>query len=290
MRPDPLGGETLPAPKVQTVDYRNNARLMRDGVSFHWWELQETSLHNHNHYEFFIITHDRITHVLNGEAKELGTGTLHFIRPRDCHQFLPAPGGRSIHINLSFTEEKFASLCAALGLASEALLGEGAERCLTLNKEELGFFVNRARQLNYLLHAGEDPRALGALIVCEMLAQAIALLYKKHSLFFDGAPEWLNNLLQKIHSPEHVACSAREVYEMAGYSPPVVIRCFKRYTGRTVREYLTSTKIDCARDLFANTSMTTLEVAGKLGFESLGYFNKLFRQYTGKSPRDFRAG
>jgi AraC-like DNA-binding protein len=34
--------------------------------------------------------------------------------------------------------------------------------------------------------------------------------------------------------------------------------------------------------------MTTLEVAGRLGYSSLSHFNKLFRRHTGKSPREYR--
>ena len=91
---------------MQTVDYRNNKRLLQEGVSFHWWDAPHTSLHNHNHYEFFIITCGQTNHILNGAQKRLSKNDLFLIRPEDCHQFTPIAGSRCIHINLPVTTAK----------------------------------------------------------------------------------------------------------------------------------------------------------------------------------------
>ena len=110
---------------MQTVDYRNNKRLLQEGVSFHWWDAPHTSLHNHNHYEFFIITCGQTNHILNGAQKRLSKNDLFLIRPEDCHQFTPIAGSRCIHINLPVTTAKLSSLCEALGISLDALLGGG---------------------------------------------------------------------------------------------------------------------------------------------------------------------
>lgn len=95
-------------------------------------------------------------------------------------------------------------------------------------------------------------------------------------------------LLQKIHSPEYISCSAADVYRLAGYSPPVVIQYFRQYTGDTVTAYLTKAKMDFACSLLLTTQMTTIEIACQLGYSSLSHFNKCFRNHTGKSPREYR--
>jgi len=47
--------------------------------------------------------------------------------------------------------------------------------------------------------------------------------------------------------------------------------------------------MDWAMQLFLTTNMTVLEVSETLGYSSLSHFEKLFLQYTGKSPRIFKA-
>lgn len=165
---------------MQTVDYRNNKRLLQEGVSFHWWDAPHTSLHNHNHYEFFIITCGQTNHILNGAQKRLSKNDLFLIRPEDCHQFTPIAGSRCIHINLPVTTAKLSSLCEALGISLDALLG-GEELCIALNDVELAFFQSRAQQLNLIARSAEEPDRLGVLVICEMLVHAISLLYKKSS-------------------------------------------------------------------------------------------------------------
>lgn len=272
---------------MQTVDYRNNKRLICDGVSFHWWDAPHTSLHNHNHYEFFIITHGKTNHLLNGVQQELAKGALFLIRPQDCHQFAPIADSRCIHINLPVTQERLSSLCGSLGISLDALLRRES-LCMQLNNEELAFFQANARQLNILSRAPEDPERYSILIICEMLVHAISLLYQQNGPFCNSGPEWLQAVLHKIHSPEYIACTADDIYCLAGYSPPVVIKYFRQYTGETVVSYLTKAKMDFACGLFLTTQMTTLEVAGRLGYSSLSHFNKLFRRHTGKSPREYR--
>ena len=70
----------------------------------------------------------------------------------------------------------------------------------------------------------------------------------------------------------------------AGYSPPVVIRCFRKYTGQTVVAYLTRAKMDSAKRLLASTELTALDIAGRLGYSSVSHFNKLFYTAAGTSP------
>lgn len=273
---------------VQLVDYRANPNLSGMQVSFHWWDAAHTSLHYHNHYEFFIITAGRTRHNLNGIQQVLEAGTLHLIRPQDVHQFLPAGQDKCTHINISATDERFARLCAALGVVSDRLT-EGVDPLrVALSRDEMAYFMGRAQQLNYLMR-GEGDAAVIQLTISEMLAQAVALVCKARMMPRDDRPAWLRDVLEQLHAPEWMDCGADDVYRMAGYSAPVVIRHFKQHTGETVRSYLVKLKMDWAAQLLRTTDMTALEVSAALGYASLSHFGKLFRQHTGRSPRDFRA-
>ena len=269
-----------------TVYYHNNPGLCSHGVAFHWWDAAYTSLHDHDYYEFFIITSGRTNHLLNGEHQKLGEKTLCLILPQDRHQFSPLPGERCIHINLPVKQEKLAQLCAAVGTTLPELL-QAPQRQLQLEDTDFAMFKQCAREIN-LLRESDAPESLTTMIICQMLLNALVILKKQRAGLSSAAPEWLRQVLRRIHSPEYISCQASDIYRLAGYSPPVVIRCFRQYTGETVVSYLTKAKLDSAKNLLSTTELTVLDIAGRLGYGSMSHFNKLFRSFTGMTPGEYR--
>ncbi len=65
-------------------------------------------------------------------------------------------------------------------------------------------------------------------------------------------------------------------------------RVFKRETGRTVFDYVREVRINHARTLILNPSLTMSEIATQCGFNSLSFFSRTFRQITGMSPTGYR--
>ncbi len=66
-------------------------------------------------------------------------------------------------------------------------------------------------------------------------------------------------------------------------------RMFKNYTGLSPRQYCLQLKIMRARELLLSTSLSVKEISYELGFESIHYFSRMFKQKTGKSPIEFRG-
>lgn len=64
---------------------------------------------------------------------------------------------------------------------------------------------------------------------------------------------------------------------------------FKAVTGLSPHEYHLGLRIDRARELLHNTTLSVNEIAYQTGFDSVYYFSKLFKKKSGISPRGFRA-
>lgn len=274
---------------VLTVRYRANRNLYNMQVSFHWWAEEYTSLHQHDYYEFFIITSGKVHHILNGNTEILEENTLQLIRPDDIHQFSQLKDSKSTHINISATCERFEELCHALGISIDKLLNGNCPLRFELSRNEMDFFMHRAQQLNLKMRDDENDSSLFQLTVSEMLIHAISILYKRHPMRLDSRPTWLFSLLKQLHSPDLMSCNADDVYRLSGYSPPVVIKHFKQYTGETVQSYLVKLKIDWAILLLHSTDKSVLEISESLGYSSLSHFCKLFKTQTGETPAKFRA-
>lgn len=74
----------------------------------------------------------------------------------------------------------------------------------------------------------------------------------------------------------------------AGMSSRTFARRFKIATGETVVSYLHRLRINAARHLLENDLKTIQQVSRDVGYDDLAYFRRLFRRYTGSSPREYR--
>jgi AraC-like DNA-binding protein len=65
-------------------------------------------------------------------------------------------------------------------------------------------------------------------------------------------------------------------------------KAFKKYTGLSPMQYHTSLRLKQALYLLTNTELSVKEISFNLGFCSVFYFSKLFKEKIGKTPSGFR--
>ncbi len=62
---------------------------------------------------------------------------------------------------------------------------------------------------------------------------------------------------------------------------------FKKETGLSFSEFVNVTKVEKAKELILEKRLSFVEISTRLGFFDQSYFNKVFKKYTGKTPRQF---
>ncbi len=80
---------------------------------------------------------------------------------------------------------------------------------------------------------------------------------------------------------------AGEIANEACYSKFHFIRTFKIIYGKTPHQYLTSVRIEKAKELLENGTSVT-DACFSVGFESLGSFITLFKRRAGLTPSEYR--
>ena len=63
---------------------------------------------------------------------------------------------------------------------------------------------------------------------------------------------------------------------------------FKNSTGLSFKEYLNKVRIEESKILLLNTDFSIIDIAIAVGFEDQSYFSKVFKKYTGTTPKQFR--
>ena len=90
----------------------------------------------------------------------------------------------------------------------------------------------------------------------------------------------LENRFQKV--------SLEETAGQANLSKEAFCRFFKLRTRKTFTQYLLQLRINEAQKLLQETDLGISEIAFRVGFENLSYFNRSFKSISSKSPREFR--
>jgi len=79
-----------------------------------------------------------------------------------------------------------------------------------------------------------------------------------------------------------------ELARAAGYSVDHFSRIFAKVTGFRPRDYVIAAKMERARQLLAESTLTIGMIAAALGYRSVFFFSRQFRQQTGHPPTDYR--
>jgi AraC-like DNA-binding protein len=83
--------------------------------------------------------------------------------------------------------------------------------------------------------------------------------------------------------------SVKELAEQVFLSSGYLSDLLKRETGKNAQDHIHFYLIEEAKNLLLSTDKTVGQIAYTLGFEYPQYFNKLFKQKTGKTPIAFRS-
>ncbi|MDR0630293.1 MAG: helix-turn-helix domain-containing protein [Treponema sp.] len=80
----------------------------------------------------------------------------------------------------------------------------------------------------------------------------------------------------------------QEVAAASGLSAPYFSTIFKEEMGENLSSYLNRLRVEKAAVLLRETDVSLHEIAWTCGFEDQSWFSKLFKSYTGISPRKYR--
>ena len=80
-----------------------------------------------------------------------------------------------------------------------------------------------------------------------------------------------------------------ELARLTGLSIRQLERLFRKYMSRTPTRYYKELRLNRARTLLTQTSLSVLDVALACGFVSASHFSKCYREFFAKTPREERA-
>jgi AraC family transcriptional regulator len=91
-----------------------------------------------------------------------------------------------------------------------------------------------------------------------------------------------------IHENIYEPLSLSRLADHVAYSPYHFMRIFKARTGLSPLYYVTSLRLQRAKELLLNTNLSIRDIGLEIGQQSLGTFTTRFTERVGVTPSDFR--
>ena len=80
----------------------------------------------------------------------------------------------------------------------------------------------------------------------------------------------------------------QEIATRFGYHPYHISRVMRKDTGKTLKTFIISYRLQVAANMLTLTDVTIADIARACGFESQSYFSKMFREEFATTPGDYR--
>ncbi len=137
-----------------------------------------------------------------------------------------------------------------------------------------------------------------------ILLQRCLILMERENFGDKGYNPLSNNIpTQQNHKNSPVVAAVTEyiyrnldkkitMYDIAtgsGYNRDYLYRIIRKELGISTVNYVNKIKLSEAKKMIQHTELSISEIAWNLGYESIQYFSRLFKEETGMSPSDYSA-
>ncbi len=172
---------------------------------------------------------------------------------------------------------------------------EGIKNLLEKSYLGLSFFGETKNTVVEKLQVIKDKNAFESLIglieILQILADSTEVKELNQE---DTRIKWFLNdkirmgtIYDYIHENYDKKPNVNAIAKIVGLSTPAFCRYFKKQTNMTFTDFVNNYRINQAK-IFLLKDYSITEVCFQVGFESLSYFNKLFKQHTGETPSEFK--
>ena len=264
---------------------------------FNWNRLETVEWHWHSELEFVEILQGAIECHIGEEIIELREGDTFFINSGVIHKYQAPKVCREkqcMFSDILFLPEIIAP--------NSSLIYEKYIRPIVLYGKP--FLVMRQTQaweesVQNLYHhivnvclAEEDLTELRIQAgILELWTRLFHYLYREESEQQENknilAQARLRKMMQFIWDHFHEKITLDDIAASANISKSAALRCFRLGMQTSPVGYLNDFRLNRAKELLLTSHSTVSEIAVSVGFDNVGYFDRVFRRTFGLTPKQF---
>ena len=255
-----------------------------------------SKLHGHDFLEVSFIAQGTMFHEIGGRRELLGTGDYFIVDYGIQHTYESASDEPLTVVNLLFYPE-FVERTLAGSRSFEDVVNSYLLRFSykTLRTSPTGRTFHdedgRIRQIVEELQEEYRKKNHGYIeyIRCLLVQLLIHTMRKVGRIQHEQArSDAVTRITEYVrdHYPEKIRLS--DLAEQNHYSTSFLSRKFAREVGVGFSEYLQRIRIEQSCRLLEGTDLRVSEIAARVGYENVKFFNQVFKQTVKLTPREFR--
>lgn len=252
------------------------------------------SRHFHDTYEMYYLLEGQGHYFIDRETYLVTAGDLVLIKPNQIHKTGMAKVSRHGRLLLQIAQAPMDAFLSKNGFPAMEELCDRKGRIVSLGEED------GAAAENLMLRIGEEIRGRKKgfeLMVKMKLLELFILVWRC------GGGNPADGAGRVAQTPKY-----QKVWQVADYlqanperregleelaarffiSKSWLSRIFREVTGLSVGEYANIVRVKKAQRLLVHGDYSVTEISERLGFESITYFERIFRRYTGHTPLGYR--
>lgn len=247
--------------------------------------------HSHKNCEFLFVLSGSINNIVDADSADLSVGDICFMNTNAAHTLVYS-AEKSWHRDLFISNEHLKFLCSTF-------YDEEFFNHLTKSKKNIVIQLNSGHfdsiisklstiEINYKCNKIDKDFYIKSLfnIIVELLGE---LYYSLHTASENNViNESLIMLLHKLNSPDFFLLPIPEIIKETNYSHSHFDLLFKKNLGCTIKSYVTNLKINYAKELLTNTTLSLSAIARKLNYDSQSHFTQVFKKIANLSPKEYR--
>lgn len=257
-------------------------------------EYSMTMNHFHDTYELYFLLEGERYYFIEKETYHVKAGDVVLINREQVHKTSQAGSGKHDRILLQLSGRILDPWLKNAGVFSlERLFGDyyGVLKVSELEWEEMKSLLLGIRDEIGL--RGERYETMVRL----KLSQILLLIYRigKKNILKEMPATVQTAKHGKVHEvAEYLTThcetgeSLEELAEKFFISKSYLSRIFREVTSFSVNEYRNLARVRKAKELLSNSDYTITEISGLLGFESVTYFERIFKKHGDETPSGYR--
>lgn len=230
-----------------------------------------------DYYVVHIVIAGQGVFATDNRVYKLKKGDLFFIGPHEHPHYYPDKKDPWLYLWLGFGGLHAAHYLHEAGISSDSPIIQDD------HDGKLRMFLEQIYDC-YTEHGFLDLNALG--LTYQFMA---ALIHQKHNAatlsikhrHFNRAKEYIyNNFAFDI--------KVSDIAGNVGITPNYLSNIFTELVGISTKEYITSVRIERAKQLLVMTSKPIKVISGEVGYQDALYFSNAFKKHTNLSPKQYR--
>ena len=272
-------------PDFPFAHYRDELALCAENrIDWHW----------HRSFELTLVENGPLTLRLLTETHQLQSGDILFLNSGTIHRF--EDGGGCILRDLLFAPELLAAPDGRV-YREQILPVQNSGQSFAIfpaGNAQTGALSDSVQNALMITANGSDPLyALRVQCALLLIWQSLLPMLNTGAALPEGHDRALQlrmrQMLNHIHAHYGEKLTLSDIAASAGVSEREASRCFSVCIQASPIKYLNQIRLQEAEKLLSQTDLSISAVSEITGFDSPGYFTRVFRQKNGITPKIFRA-